>query len=457
MKGRYPTKKVFIVEDDETFVRIIKYIVELDPELEPHVFSTGKDCIDHLYLNPYFITLDYSLPDTTGTEVLKAIKAYDENIGVIILSGQDDVTVAIELMKSEPFDYIFKNLELKDKLILSISKLKETLNLKEEVQDLKNQLGKKYTLESELIGNSSPMDKVYRLIHKAIKTNITVSIYGETGTGKELVARTIHYNSNQSQGRLVAVNVSAIPKDLLESELFGYEKGAFTGANTRKIGKFELANNGTLFLDEIAEMDINLQAKLLRAIQEKEITRIGGTEVIKFNARIIIATHRDLVLEVERGNFREDLYYRLLGLTVELPPLRDRGEDIILLADHFLKEFCKNNRISNKTFSDKAIDKMMHHHFPGNVRELKAIVDLAATLAEGDIVEDGDIKFKNLRSKTFFLNKEMTLKEYNKTIINQLLDKYENDVLLVAKKLGIGKSTIYRMLKEVKEEPIQKL
>ena len=450
MKGRYPTKKVFIVEDDETFVRIIKYIVELDPELEPHIFSTGKDCIDHLYLNPYFVTLDYSLPDTTGIEVLKAIKAYNQNIGVIILSGQDDVTVAIELMKSKPFDYIFKNKELKEKLILSISKLKETLNLKEEVQDLKNQLGKKYSLESDLIGNSSPMEKVYRLIHKAIKTNISVSIYGETGTGKELVARTIHYNSNQSQGKLVAVNVSAIPKDLLESELFGYEKGAFTGANTRKIGKFELANNGTLFLDEIAEMDINLQSKLLRAIQEQEITRIGGTEVIKFEARIIVATHRNLGEEVEKGNFREDLYYRLLGLTVDLPPLRERGGDIILLANHFLKEFSINNNISNKTFSDEAINKLTEYHFPGNVRELKAIVDLAAALSDENVISEEEIKYNNLRNKAVLLNREMTLKQYNKTIINHLLNKYDKDVLLVAKKLDIGKSTIYRMLKEDK-------
>ena len=339
MKGSFPTKKVFIVEDDDTFIKIIKYIVELDPELETHVFKTGKECIDHLYLNPYFITLDYSLSDTTGTEVLKAINAHNENIGVIILSGQEEVTVAVELMKNKPFDYIFKNNELKDKLILSISKLKKTLILKEEVQDLKNQLGEKYPLDSDIMGNSSPMQKVYRLIRKAIKTNITVSIYGETGTGKELVARTIHYNSSQSKGRLVTVNVSAIPKDLLESELFGYEKGAFTGANTRKIGKFELANNGTLFLDEIAEMDINLQSKLLRAIQEQEITRVGGSEVISFKSRIIVATHRNLAEEVEKGNFREDLYYRLLGLTIELPPLRERDDDLIILANHFLKEF----------------------------------------------------------------------------------------------------------------------
>jgi len=448
MKGSYPTKKVFIVEDDETFVKIIKYIVELDPELEPHVFSNGKDCIDHLYLNPYFITLDYSLPDTNGTEVLKAINDYDENIGVIILSGQEDVTVAIELMKNKPFDYIFKNKELKDKLILSISQLKKTLNLKEEVQELKNQLGEKYTLDSELIGNSSPMKKVYSLIHKAIKTNITVSIYGETGTGKELVARTIHYNSHRSQGRLVAVNVSAIPKDLLESEVFGYEKGAFTGANTRKIGKFELANNGTLFLDEIAEMDISLQSKLLRAIQEQEITRIGGTEVIKFETRIIVATHRNLAEEVEKGNFREDLYYRLLGLTVEIPPLRERGEDMILLANHFLKEFSTNNKIHNKTFSKDAIKKLTEYNFPGNVRELKAIVDLAAALSDENVIMEEDIQYNSLRNKAGLLNREMTLKQYNKTIINHLLDKYDKDVLLVAKKLDIGKSTIYRMLKE---------
>ena len=452
MKQRFSTKKVFIVEDDETYIKIIQYILELDPEIETHVFKTGKECIDHLYLNPYFITLDYSLPDTTGTEILKKIHAFNPNIGVIILSGQEEVTVAVEIMKLNPFDYIFKNNDLKDKLLPSISKLKKTLTLKEEVQELKDQLGEKYPLDSELIGTSSPMKKVYKLIRKSTQTNITVSIYGETGTGKELVSRTIHYNSPQKNGKLVAVNVSAIPKDLLESELFGYEKGAFTGANTRKIGKFELSNNGTLFLDEIAEMDINLQAKLLRAIQEREITRIGGTEVIKFDTRIIVATHRNLELEVEKGNFREDLYYRLLGLPIEIPPLRERGNDIIILANHFLKEFCTDNKISNKTFSDGALKKLSNYDYPGNVRELKAAVELATALSDENIIQEEEIKFKSLRNKTSLLNKEMTLKEYNKTIINYLLEKYDKDVLLVAKKLDIGKSTIYRMLKEGKEE-----
>ena len=452
MKQRFSTKKVFIVEDDETYIQIIKYILELDPEIETHVFRTGKECIDNLYLNPYFITLDYGLPDTTGTEVLKQIKAYNPNLEIIILSGQEEVTVAVEIMKHQPFDYIFKNKDLKDKLLLSTSKLKQTLNLTLEVAELKNQLGEKYTLDSELIGSSSPMKKVYKLIRKAINTNITVSIYGETGTGKEIVSRTIHYNSPNKNGKLVAVNVSAIPKELLESELFGYEKGAFTGAQTRKIGKFELSNNGTLFLDEIAEMNINLQAKLLRAIQEREITRIGGSEPIKFETRIIVATHRNLADEVEKGNFREDLYYRLLGLSIDIPPLRERGNDAILLANHFLRDFCKSNNLSNKTFSDDALKKLTDYQYPGNVRELKAVVELAAAMSEGDIIQLEDIKFNSLRNKTFILNKEMSLKEYNKVIINHLLDKYDKDVLLVAKKLDIGKSTIYRMLKEDKKE-----
>jgi len=218
--------------------------------------------------------------------------------------------------------------------------------------------------------------------------------------------------------------MSAIPKELLESELFGYEKGAFTGATARKKGQFELADKGTLFLDEIAEMDLNIQAKLLRAIQERQVLRVGGEQP------------------------REDLYYRLLGLNIDLPPLRERGNDILLLAQHFLNDFAKNNQLGQLTFSKSAKAKLLNYSYPGNVRELKAIVDLSAVMASGDIIEEEDIQFNSIRKEAGFLTQEMSMEAYKHRIIHYYLNKYDKDVLLVAKKLDIGKSTIYRMLKE---------
>lgn len=433
------------------YVRLVKYVLEMNPDHEVQVFTSGKACIDHLHLNPAIITLDYSLPDMSGEDVLKRIRNYNKYIEVIILSGQKDISTAVKLLKDGAYDYITKDNETKERLLNTISHLKKKQSLAEEVEQLREELGHKYEFHKTIIGESEAIDKVLALLKKAVKTNITVSITGETGTGKEVVAKAIHYNSDRREGKFVAVNVAAIPKELLESELFGYEKGAFTGANTRKIGQFELANGGTLFLDEIGEMDINLQAKLLRALQEQEVMRIGGSAPIKFDARLIVATHRDLQEEVEKGNFREDLYYRMLGLPIKLPPLRDRDKDIIILAKFFLSSFCKSNKLNIKGFSPSATKKLLNYSFPGNVRELKAVVELAAVMAEGEKIEDADLQFNSLRRDTAILHQEMTLKEYTRRIVDYYLEKYDNNVLLVAEKLDIGKSTIYRMLKE--DEP----
>ena len=333
----------------------------------------------------------------------------------------------------------------------TIDHIKNHNNLKKEVTSLRQELQTSFKVDKNIIGDSKAMQNVFALLGKAAKTNITVSISGETGTGKEVIAKSIHYNSIRKKENFVAVNMSAIPKDLLESELFGYEKGAFTGANTRKRGMFEMANNGTLFLDEIGEMDINLQAKVLRALQEREIMRVGAEKPISFDARVIVATHRNLTDEVASGNFREDLYYRLLGLPIHLPPLRERGNDIILLAQFFLNIFLKNNALTDIHFSKKAKSKMLTYAFPGNVRELKAVVELAAVLTNDDTIDEEDIRFTNPKKASNFLNNEMTFEEYKKTIVNHFLEKYENDIDIVAQKLDIGKSTIYRMLKNEKE------
>ena len=452
MKHKFEPTCIFVVDDDPMYQRMVKYVMELNPDHEVHVFASGEACIKNLHLNPAIIFLDYTLPEITGGDVLKKVKDYNNDISVIILSSQQNVSTAIKLMREGAYDYITKDSETKDRLVNTINHIKAQVNLKQEVITLRQELQTSYKLDKSIIGDSKVMKDVFTMLEKAVKTNITVSITGETGTGKEVVAKSIHYNSKRKKESFVAVNMSAIPKDLLESELFGYEKGAFTGANTRKKGMFEMADKGTLFLDEIGEMDINLQAKVLRALQEREIMRLGGEKPISFDARVIVATHRNLQDEVSEGNFREDLYYRLLGLPLQLPPLRDRGNDILLLANFFLDGFCKNNDIKSLVISKDAKRKLLGYSFPGNVRELKAIVELAAVLTNDNFISEDDIKFNSPKKSAGFLSQEMTFEEFKKAIITHYLEKYDNDIDKVASKLDIGKSTIYRMLKNEKDQ-----
>jgi two-component system, NtrC family, response regulator AtoC len=264
------------------------------------------------------------------------------------------------------------------------------------------------------------------------------------------VAKSIHFHSARSKNSFVAVNVSAIPKELMEAEMFGHEKGAFTGAMNRRIGKFEEAQKGTIFLDEIGDMDLNMQSKLLRVLQEEEVTRIGSNTTVKLDVRVICATHKNLLEEVKKGNFREDLYYRLLGLPIEIPPLRDRKSDVFLLAKHFVEEFCTKNKMRKLSISHEAFEKLKKYTFPGNVRELKAIMELATVMADDDTISDKDITLSSTNVLNDFLQQETTLEEYNRKIIKHFLDKYDNKVRLVADKLGVGKTTIYRMMQEEK-------
>ena len=447
MKSTQNTTRIFVVEDDPIYQRMVKYVMELNPDHEVHLFSSGQECLQHLNLKPDIVSLDFTLPDMTGEEVLEKIKVVNEDICVLVLSGQQDIGTAVNLLKVGAFDYITKDNEAKERLLNTLNNIKNHIQLRTEVDALKAELNTKYEFGKSILGNSKPMQQVFQLMEKAVRTNITVSITGETGTGKELVAKSIHHNSSRRKGPFVAVNMSAIPKELVESELFGYEKGAFTGAVARKKGQFELADGGTLFLDEVSEMDLNIQAKLLRALQEREIMRVGGDKPIPYNARIIIATHHNLAEEVQNGNFREDLYYRLLGLGIVLPPLRERGNDILLMGQQFLKDFAKSNGMEQLELSKEAKNKLLQYSFPGNVRELKAIIELAAVMASNGVVEAGDIQFNSIQKETVFLSEELTLEDYKNRIISHFLEKYDNDVLLVADKLNIGKSTIYRMLK----------
>lgn len=438
--------KIFIVEDDRFYGELLKRHLQLNPENEVYLYQNGKDCLNNLYLKPDMISLDYRLPDYTGDSILKKVHADYPELPVVIVSGQEDVKTAVYLLKEGAYDYFVKDQDTQDRLWNTANKIRENRQLKNEIDVLKEEVGKKYNF-SNIKGNSASIKSVFAMMDKALKARITVSITGETGTGKELVAKAIHYNSTRANEPFVAVNVAAIPSELIESELFGYEKGAFTGANARKIGKFEQANNGTVFLDEIGEMDINMQSKLLRVLQENELTRLGGNALIKLNVRLIVSTHKNLAEEVKKGTFRDDLYYRLLGLPIELPPLRTRGNDIIVLAKYFADEFCQENDIETKVITLDAQEKLMKYSYPGNVRELKAVIELATVLTDGDEIGPENINFNADNSVSDFLNEDCTLDEYNHKIIRFFLEKNDNNVLLTAKKLNIGKSTIYRMLK----------
>ena len=441
--------KIFVVEDDPAYTKFLKYVLELNPDYEVQFYTSGKDCLANLYKNPAVITLDYSLPDMPGEKVLSQIRSHDPNINVIIVSAQEKIHTAVELLKLGAYDYIAKDHETKDRLLNSINNARNRTSLIKEIDHLKKEISEKYTFEQSIVGTSPAIKRVFSLLEKAVQTNISVSISGETGTGKELVAKAVHYNSKRKNKPFVAVNIAAIPRDLIESELFGHEKGAFTGAVTRRIGKFEEAEGGTIFLDEIGEMDPNLQAKLLRVLQEREITRIGGNQVIKLDVRIIAATHKDLAEEVKATRFREDLYYRLLGLPIVLPPLRERGQDVILIAKHVLDQFAHDNQLPKFKISPEAQEKLLQYPFPGNIRELKSVIELAAVMAEGQELRPQDISFNSTTRMESFLYQEMTMQEFMYRIIRHYLNKYDNNVLEVARRLDIGKSSLYRYLKEM--------
>jgi DNA-binding NtrC family response regulator len=440
--------KIFILEDDPWYGAMLEHFLLLNPDYQVKRFETVTDFLSALPVAPDVITLDYSLADTDGAQVLKKIKISVPDAKVIIISGQEDVGTAIKLLKAGAFDYIVKDEETNDRLWNALQHLGEIKVLKNEVENLRGELKKQYDFSKTIIGQSEAIKKVFALIEKAAQTNITVSITGETGTGKEMVAKAIHYHSNRSRYPFIAINVTAIPAELLETELFGHEKGAFTGAVGKRTGKFEEANKGTIFLDEIGEMDIHLQAKLLRVLQEREITRIGGNAVIPIDVRIIVATHCNLLELVKNNQFRQDLYYRLLGLPIELPPLKDRGNDILIMTKQFIKKFCEENKLPPKTLEEQAQKKLLNYAFPGNVRELKSLVELAAVIADGDLIKEKDIMIESNGNFTNLLTTESTLHQYEIQIIEHFLEKYDRDILLVAQKLDVGKSTIYRMIKD---------
>ena len=444
--------KIFVVEDSEWYNRLLVHTLSLNPDYEVKSFHNAKDFLNCLSESPDIVTLDYKLPDLTGLEVLRRVREENPDIQVILISEQGDIETVVSLLKMGVYDYITKSDDIKERLLLTVQNIRNGIGLKREISALRKEIRKKYSFGQTILGDSSAIKGVYELIEKAVSTNINVIITGETGTGKELVAKAIHYNSKRRNRSFVPVNIAAIPSELIESELFGHEKGAFTGASFRRTGRFEEADGGTLFIDEIGEMELNVQSKLLRALQEKEIVRIGSNKPVKTDCRIIVATNKNLKEEVSKGNFREDLYYRLLGLPIELPPLRGRANDVLILARHFVGTFCKENNVPLKKLSEQSQKKLMSYHFPGNVRELKSVIELAVTLSEKDVIEPEDIVLDMGPPLSTVTGESLTLREYDRKIIKAILNKHNNDVRLAARELDIGISTIYRILKEEKEQ-----
>lgn len=442
---------IYVVEDNDWYNKLLVHSLSMNPDFTVKGFFDARSFLRELPNRPSVVTLDYSLPEHNGAELLKKIKEFDPSIEVVIISEQEDVETAVDLLKAGAFDYLVKSKDIKERVHNTVNNIRKNLDLKKKIASLQRQVEGKYAFENTIIGKSEGIRRVYEMMEKAVKTNITVSISGETGTGKEMVAKAIHFNSNRKEAPFVAINVAAIPSELIESELFGFEKGAFTGAVTQRKGKFEEAEGGTLFLDEIGEMDLHAQVKLLRVLQEKEITRIGSNKPVKVNCRILVATNRNLLDEVKQGNFREDLYYRLFGLPIHLPALRDRTEDILLLAHFFIAAFCKENGMEPKLLEESGRQKLLSYQWPGNVRELKSVVELAAVMAPNNSIRAEDLTLpKGSDVLPELIGTEQTLREYNIRIVQNYMQQFNNDTKKVADKLGIGQTTVYRMLKEAK-------
>ncbi|MFM7900426.1 MAG: sigma-54-dependent transcriptional regulator [Bacteroidota bacterium] len=383
--------RIFIVEDDLTVAAMLRHSIASQDHEIMH-FTNAEDCIGNMGLRPDIVSIDYNLPGMNGIELMMRVKEIDPMAMVILVSGQETREVIVDAYRKGASDYIIKNESLNANFANAIDNLAANVRLRKEVEVLREQIIDRHKYSS-ILGNSQAILKVLKLMQKVEKSNIMVLITGQSGTGKELVAKALHYNSNRARKPFVTVNMGAIPEDLVESELFGHEKGAFTDARDRRIGKFEEANEGTIFLDEIGEMTLHLQSKLLRVLQEKEVTRIGSNKTIKLDFRMIAATNRNLANEVKEGRFREDLFYRIQGFLIHLPPLEERGDDVILLAKNFLSDFCLNNRMNQPELSRETISFMLKYKWPGNIRELKAVIERAAVLCENNTITPEDLMF----------------------------------------------------------------
>ncbi len=420
---------------------------------------SGEEALDLLQNQNFdLIISDLFLPGVSGIDILKKVKESSPRTCFILITGNASAETAVEAMKEGAFDYVTKPFNF-EKLKLQVAKALEKSKLLAENQYLRQQLHGRYRFDN-IIGNSLPMQKVFTRMEKVAATDSTILILGASGTGKELVAKAIHYNSHRRDKPFVAINCGAIPADLLESELFGHVKGAFTSAIADKPGKFEMANGGTIFLDEIGNMPLQLQMKLLRVLQEYEFERVGSSHKIRLNIRLISATNADLTTAIKNGHFREDLYYRLNVIPISLPPLSERRGDIPLLARHFLEKICHEMNRTLMPLSKEALQALESYSWPGNVREMENVIERTVTLADGKIIERDDLPFniaeggKNQPSSTVPLPEEgtdmpATIANIERQMIRQAMENANGVKARAAELLGINRTTLVEKIKRL--------
>ncbi len=448
--------KIFIVEDEPSISRLILYWVRDKWGYDAEVFENGEKALQKLSDRPDLFLLDIMLPGLNGIEILKRVKQFDENLPVIMLSAQGSVQVALEAVRSGAYDYFPKPIDAQ-RLEPAIKNAIRNYELVKELQSLKETVKSKYSF-SNIISADGKMQDVFKMVTKVLTNDITVLIYGESGTGKELISRAIHFNGIRKDKPFIVVNCASIPRELLESELFGHEKGSFTGAHQKKLGKFEIANGGTIFLDEIGEMEMTLQAKLLRVIQQREFERVGGNELITTDVRIISATNRDLKKAVEQKEFREDLFYRLNSFPIYIPPLRQRRGDILVLADAFLTHFNKKLGKSIKGFTKKALKLMYEYDWPGNVREMENTIERSLILAEKEMVDVEDfpihlrsaVEDRKIESSGSIFGDDIIVpfEKIKEEAIRNSLRITQGNIMEAASKLQLGRATIYRLMEK---------
>ncbi len=453
-------KLIFIVDDEQAISKLLSYWAKDKWKYQVETFANAEDALRNLNKKPDVILLDIMLPGMDGIETLKRIKHLDENLPVIMLSAQGSIEVAVEALRYGAFDYFTKPID-QQKLELAIKNSIKNFDLTRELQSLKENVKKEYSFDS-IISSDGKMQDVFKLVTKVLHNDITVLIYGESGTGKELIARAIHYNGQRKDKPFVVVNCASIPRELLESELFGHERGSFTGAHQRKLGKFEYAKGGTIFLDEVGELEMLLQAKLLRVIQQKEFERVGGTELIKTDVRIISATNRDLKKAVENKEFREDLYYRLNSFPISIPPLRHRKSDILILSEYFIKKFSAKLQKDIKGFSKRALKLIYEYNWPGNVREMENTIERCLIITDRDVVDVEDLP-AHLRTGESSSGVEYTgplfsdetvipFEKLKEESIRHALNITNGNIVEAAKRLQLGRATIYRLMDKYKIE-----
>lgn len=445
---------VLVVEDEELMRTILRQLLE-DEGYNVLTANSAETALELFPSNNVSVTItDIKMSGMDGLDLLDKLKSIDESAIVIIITAYSSVDSAIAALRKGAYDYVTKPFVNED-LIQTVKNAIQTKELFNENRVLKRELNKRYSF-SEIIGNSEALQSVFRIVEKVADTNVNVLIQGESGTGKELIARALHFQSSRTSKPFLAVNCGALPENLLESELFGHTKGSFTGATTDKKGLFRSADGGTLFLDEIGEMPQPLQVKLLRALQEHEVTPIGSAKAIKFDARIIAATNKDLEKEVAENKFREDLFYRLDVVEINLPPLRDRREDIPLLVKHFITKSAQAQNSAEKQITKEALSTLVNYRWQGNIRELQNAIERAFILSEDKIdIEYLPPRIQNGSESSFEIRDpegiRLTLEEMERRYILEILNSVNKDKTSAAEILGIDLSTLYRKLKKYNE------